>query len=116
MPSNKAEIATPESVLRTFLENYGDTPVLMIERADGRRKFMVLFGGFDAPVSDREVYVLYPGDSVPEKVSGGYLCYCNVGWFKFDPAWKEGVLRDAPEDLLQFVAGIRHVQRSDRSR
>ncbi len=116
MPSNEVEVATPESVLRSFLERYGDTPVLMNMCDDGRQKFVVLFGGFDAPVSDREVYVLYSGDSLPEKVSRGCLCYCNVRWFRSDPAWKEGVLRDAPEDLLQFVAGIRHVQRSDRSR
>ena len=110
MPSNEVEVATPESVLRNFLERYGDTPVLMTECDDGRQKFVLLFGGVDAPASDREVYVLYPGDSLPEKVNRGCLCRCRVGWFKSNPAWKEGVLRGVPEKILQFVAGIRHVQ------
>jgi hypothetical protein len=102
---------TPESVLRDFLERYGDTPVLRIERADGRQKFLILFGGLDAPACDREVYVLYPDSSLPERVSSGYLCWCNVKWFMADPRWVQGDLRDVPEALLQFVAGTRLVQK-----
>lgn len=100
---------TPEIVLRYFIEQYGDTPVFVHQCADGRRKFVIMFSG------EREVWVLYPApdDGVPERDRRTSLIRCEEHFLK-GSSWQAGTLREVPEALLQFVAGVRAVQPSEQ--
>lgn len=107
MPNNEIEV-TPESVLRSFLERYGHTPVMCYVCDTAKEAFVIQYDG------GAEVWILHQDQLPPERRARRWRF-----WLAILPWWASYgrcELMYLPESLLQFMAGIRYVQRADRPR